>query len=249
MRPKAAVVDGNRHWLAKFPSRQDRGFSVPVIEYATMKLAVECGLDAPEVQLVNVGQNRPVLLIARFDRAAGPQGVTRRHFITALTILGVHESRSPEMAYADIAQRQALYGSPHTVRRQQEELFARMVFNIFVSNDDDHLRNHGFLWNGDGWILSPLYDVVPRAGIATERNLHLGVGAEGRNATLVNAMSKHAMFGLDRPSALGIIDRIWRVAREWRAYFEGWNIPGADIELASSAFRHARDIGGNELGL
>jgi serine/threonine-protein kinase HipA len=249
MRPKAAVAEGDRHWLAKFPSRQDRGFSVPTIEYATMRLAAQCGLDVPEVRLIRVGQNRPVMLIERFDRVLSPGGVTRRHFITALTMLGVHESRSPEMAYTDIAERQALYGAPHTVRKQQAELFARMVFNIFVTNDDDHLRNHGFLWNGDGWVLSPLYDVVPRASIASQRNLHLGLGAEGRNATLVNAMSKHAMFGLDRPAALAIIDRIWRSVREWRTYFEGWGIPAADIEQASSAFRHAGDIGGDRIGL
>lgn len=249
MRPKAAVEDGERHWLAKFPSRQDRGFSVPTIEYATMKLAAECGLDVPEVRLIHVGQRRPVMLIERFDRVPGPQGVTRRHFITALTMLGVHESRSPEMAYTDIAQKQARYGAPHSVRKQQAELFARMVFNIFVSNDDDHLRNHGFLWNDDGWLLSPLYDVVPHASVASQRNLHLGLGAEGRNATLTNAMSKHAMFGVDRPAALAIVDRIWRVVRQWRTYFEGWGVPGADIEQVASAFRHAADIGGDRIGL
>ncbi|MGH8806570.1 MAG: type II toxin-antitoxin system HipA family toxin [Noviherbaspirillum sp.] len=249
MRPKAAVVDGDRHWLAKFPSRQDRGFSVPVIEYACMRLAAECGLDVPEVRLLHVGNDRPVMLIERFDRMKGAAGTTRRHFVTALTLLGVHESRSPEMSYTDIAQKQALYGAPQTIRKQQSELFGRMVFNIFVSNDDDHLRNHGFLWHGDGWVLSPLYDVVPRASLAFQRNLHLGVGAQGRNATLVNAMSKHAMFGLDRPAALAIIDRIWRVVREWRSYFEGWEIPGADIVLAAPAFRHADDIGGKDIGL
>lgn len=248
MRPKAAVLDGDRHWLAKFPSRQDRGFSVPVIEYATMRLAAECGLDVPEVRLVHVGQNRPVMLIERFDRVTGVDGATRRHFVTALTMLGVHESHSPEMSYTDIAEKQALHGSPQTVRKQQAELFARMVFNIFVSNDDDHLRNHGFLWNGDGWVLSPLYDVVPRASVAFSRNLHLGIGTQGRNATLVNAMSKHAMFGLDRPSALAAIDRIWSVVRQWRVYFEGWEIAGTDIEQVAPAFRHAADIGAREIG-
>ncbi len=243
MRPKASVVDDHgRQWLAKFPSRQDRGFSVPVIEYATLKLAAECKLRVPEIQLVEAGRKRPVLLIERFDRVYLAAGVARRHFITALTMLGVHESRSPEMAYTDIAEKQALYGSPGTIKAQQEELFARMVFNIFVSNDDDHLRNHGFLWNGDGWMLSHLYDVVPRPSVASERFLHLGIGTHGRSATLGNAMSKHAMFGLNRPRALATIDRIWRVVRKWRTYFEGWGVPGADIEQVASAFRHAKDI-------
>jgi serine/threonine-protein kinase HipA len=250
MRPKAAVIDAEgRHWLAKFPSPRDQGYSIPVIEYAILRLATACGLDVPAVKLLRVGADRPVVLIERFDREPGPHGPTRRHFITALTLLGVHESRSPEMGYPDIAERQATHGAPGSVRGQQTELFARMVFNVLVSNDDDHLRNHGFLWRGDGWMLSPLYDVVPRPSVATERNLHLNIGAEGRNATLTNAMSRHAVFGLNRKSALAVVDRIWRVVRQWKTYFEKWNVPARDIELVASAFRHADDLGGREIGL
>jgi serine/threonine-protein kinase HipA len=53
-----------------------------------------------------------------------------------------------------------------------------LVFNIFVSNDDDHLRNHAFMPDPrlGGWQLSPLYDVVPRPAVAFERMLHLDVG-------------------------------------------------------------------------
>jgi serine/threonine-protein kinase HipA len=43
-----------------------------------------------------------------------------------------------------------------------EALHRRMVFNVLVSNVDEHLRNHGFLWLGrDGWSLSPVYDLNP----------------------------------------------------------------------------------------
>ena len=157
-------------------------------------------------------------------------------------MLGVHELRSPEMSYVAISEAQRKYGTTGTVVDQQAELFGRMVFNMFVSNDDDHLRNHGFLWQDGGWVLSPLYDVVPRPSFATERFLHLGLGTAGRSATLTNAMSKHASFGLDKSKAEAIVERIWKVVREWRAYFEGWNVPGDDIEKAASAFRHIDDI-------
>lgn len=81
-------------------------------------------------------------------------------------------------------------------KQEREELFARMVFNIFVSNDDDHLRNHGFVRAPHlvGWVLSPLYDVVPRPGVAYERRLHLEVGAQGKLASLDNAMTHFAAF-------------------------------------------------------
>src|SRR3546814_17136977 len=79
--------------------------------------------------------------------------------------------------------------SSDLIASDRHELFARMVFNIMVSNDDDHLRNHAFLFDaqGAGWRLSPLYDVVPRPKLAQERMLHLAVGPQGRLARLDNA--------------------------------------------------------------
>ena len=125
-----------------------------------------------------------------------------------------------------------------------------MVFNILVTNDDDHLRNHGLLWEPEarGWALSPLYDVVPRPTHASERFLHLGIGPQGRLATLTNAMGWAARFGLTRDKALATIDRVWRVVREWKNRFEEYGVPADEIDKISSAFRHARDIGGVELG-
>ena len=82
-----------------------------------------------------------------------------------------------------------------------------------------------------------------------ERRLHLGIGDKGRAATLTNAMSKHAVFGLDRRAALKIIGRIWQTVKQWRTCFETWNIPAREIELIASAFRHANDIGAQAVGL
>ncbi len=101
-----------------------------------------------------------------------------------------------------------------------EQLFARMVFNILVGNDDDHLRNHAFIWvdNVRGWKLSPLYDVLPKPQMGHERYLHLGVGEQGRRATLDNALSHAGQFGLLPAQALSIVDRMARQVREWRVF-------------------------------
>jgi serine/threonine-protein kinase HipA len=97
--------------------------------------------------------------------------------------------------------------------------------------------------------LSPLYDVVPRPTHASERFLHLGIGPQGRLATLTNAMGWAARFGLTRDKALAIVDRLWRVVREWKGRFEDYGVPAVEIDKVSSAFRHAREVGGVELGL
>jgi serine/threonine-protein kinase HipA len=248
MRPKAVIVDEEgRQWLAKFPSTGDNSFNVPAIEYATMKLAELCGLDVPGLRLIDVGQKRTVLLVERFDRVGRKDQTTRKHFVTALTLLGLHESQTANASYGEVALALAKHGAAGTIYAQQAELFARMIFNIFVTNNDDHLRNHGVLWEGAGWKLSPLYDVVPHVEIGTERSLVLSLGEQGRSANVSNAMSKYAQFGLDRNAALAVIDRIWRVVREWKSRFEEFGVAGKDIELVAGAFRHIDDVGGKEI--
>lgn len=245
MRPKASVVDAQGQlWLAKFPSLNER-LNIPVVEEATLRLAGLAGLQVPETRLEEVN-GKTVMLIRRFDRAY-PEGIEhRRHMISALTLLGCDERDSIQKSYVDIADALRMHGPTDRVRTDQEELFGRMIFNIFVTNDDDHLRNHALLWDNatahHGWRLSPLYDVVPRPMVATERYLHLGVGAHGRLATLDNALTSYARFGLDRATALQIIDRIWRVVRQWRGYFEDFKVPGAQIEQIAPAFRHIKTI-------
>jgi serine/threonine-protein kinase HipA len=136
-----------------------------------------------------------------------------------------------------------------SVARDRAELFQRMVFNILVSNDDDHLRNHAFIWSpaGRGWRLSPLYDVVPKPQTATERFLHLGVGAQGRLATLDNALSHAGQFGLNPPEAAKLIVQIALKTREWRNTFERFGATEAQCDKVQTAFLRPRDIGLKEV--
>ena len=160
--------------------------------------------------------------------------------VSALTMLGCHENVSMTKSYWDIADSIRKNAPVGFVAQDQKELFSRMVFNILVTNDDDHLRNHAFLWNSEqkAWRLSPLYDVMPHPMIGTDRNLHLGVGDQGRFANLNNALSGYARFGLSLPEVSDIIDRVWSVTRQWKTCFEDWGVPGLEMEKVSSAFRH-----------
>lgn len=264
-RPKATIRDDyGVLWLAKFDTKKDT-FCVPVIEAATLRLAKECGMTVPEVQTVKIGE-RKVMLIRRFDRYFAAPGMEhtpeilwethpgagtvekRLPFVSGLTLVGCDESQSPTKAYADLADAIGAHCHPKMIMSDRSELFARMVYNIFVSNDDDHLRNHGFICDpnlGD-WRLSPLYDVMPRPGISHERQLHLGVGVSGRLATLDNALSSCGRFGLTNEAALKIIAQVWEKVREWRVYFEGYGVEDADTTKVESAFRHLDDVSSAE---
>jgi serine/threonine-protein kinase HipA len=242
-RPKASVRDGDKNlWLAKFPSAGEE-LKVQEIEEATLRLAAQCGLRVPETRLLDVG-GQPVMLIRRFDRywekAGGGRIEKRRHFVSGLTMLGCDEIEARNKSYGELAQAIDRYCHPSSARDDKRELFARMVYNIFVSNDDDHLRNHGFLWDPalKGWRLSPLYDVVPHPAVGTERFQVLGVGRDGRLATLDNAMSEHALFSLSETEAAMLIARVWDKVREWRMHFAACGASAQSIAQAESAFRH-----------
>ncbi len=243
-RPKAVVSVDGCEWIAKFPSANDR-FNVPMIEYATLELAREAGLGVPQTRIESLTDGRQIMLIERFDRLPLPGGIGRRHMVSALTLLALHEQDSPDSSYAAIADALGQHGVGGRIAADREELFARMVFNILVTNDDDHLRNHAFLYDEQtaGWRLSPLYDVVPKPQAAQERMLHLSVGQQGRLARLDNAMTGAGRFGLLPPAAAAIIDRVVRAVRSWRDTFEQSGVSQRDCDQVATAFRRAADIG------
>lgn len=243
-RPKAVVTVDGSEWIAKFPARNDP-INVPLIEYATLELAREAGLEVPRTRMEDLADGRQVMLIERFDRELLPQGIGRRHMVSALTLLALHEQDAPNSSYAAIADALGVHGVRGQITADRAELFARMVFNILVSNDDDHLRNHAFLYSSDsgGWQLSPLYDVVPKPQVAQERMLHLAVGPQGRAARLDNAMAGAGRFGLLPPDAASIIDRVVSAVRTWRETFDGLGVPARECNKVATAFRPAADIG------
>jgi len=247
-RPKAVVMVDGCEWIAKFPARNDP-FDVPVVERATLELAREAGLTVPRTRLERLADGRQVMLIERFDREPLSRGIGRRHMVSALTLLALHEQDSPDASYAEIADAIGRHGVSGRIGSDRNELFARMVFNLMVSNDDDHLRNHAFLFDpaGDGWRLSPLYDVVPKPQVSHERRLHLSVGPQGRAARLDNALAGAGRFGLLPPDAARIIDGIVRVVRRWRESFEGFGVPARECDAIASAFRRAADVGMREV--
>lgn len=243
-RPKAVLTAEGCEWIAKFPARNDP-FDVPAAERATLELAREAGLAVPPTRLETLADGRQVLLIQRFDREPRARGMGRRHMVSALTLLAKHEQDAPDSSYAEMAAALSQHGVGGAIAPDREELFARMVFNILVSNDDDHLRNHAFLCDpsGRGWRLSPLYDVVPRPQFAQERLLHLAVGPQGRLATLDNALAGGGRFGLLPPDAARIIDRVARVVRSWRETFDRLQVPERLCDQLATAFRRPADIG------
>lgn len=255
-RPKASVreTDG-KLWLAKFPGVNDSAL-IPEIEAATLYMARQCGMRVPTTKVVLIGK-QPVMLIERFDRYWATTGTNsdkkeyRLGFNSALTFLGCTEQENGQKSYADIAQAIHRYVAFKSITEDCEELFRRMVFNIFVTNDDDHLRNHGFIHNPEskGWRLSPLYDVMPRPTVTKSQTRYqsIGVGEQGTLATLDNALTQCLRFRIQPDRAYALMNEVWTAVRQWKQYFEEFGVSAKAIDQAALAMRHIDDVASPEL--
>jgi serine/threonine-protein kinase HipA len=233
--PKAAVVWQGIECIAKF-SREFEAWPTCRIEYAAMQLASLCGIRIAPCHVVHVGP-RDVLLSERFDRACNG---TRYHVVSARTLTGADDPA--QGTYADIAMAMRRFCDVRTLRRDLEELFRRMVFNILINNHDDHLLNHGFVFGTSNrtWRLSPGYDIVPQPRLdrGGPSHLTLGVGEQGRVATMENALSGCETFGLQQKQAKEVIAEMRDILqREWVKANKEAGVPDARIDGLREAYR------------
>lgn len=228
-RPKASVIapDGSL-WIAKFPSKHDET-DVGAWEMVVHDLAKKCNLDVPEAKLEKFSDIGSTYLTKRFDRAGGK----RIHFASAMTLLGRKDGVDAEGAgYLDILSVILSNGAaPHNDRH---ELWRRIVFNMAVSNTDDHLRNHGFLLTKGGWSLSPLYDVNP---VNYGETLSLNVDSESNLISFHLALSVAGKFGLTSSQAEAELREIRGIVETcWRRLAEQYGIKRSQIEEMADAF-------------
>lgn len=157
-RPKACLRDVDQSlWLAKFPSNDDR-YDIGLWEYITYQLARRAGVDMPEARIMRLSERGHTYLARRFDR----QGNARRAYASALTLTDLDNSDGA--SYLDIVQAIENHGVANHIGADLEQMCRRVLFTILLGNRDDHLRNHGFLREGNGWRLSPAFDINPNPG-------------------------------------------------------------------------------------
>lgn len=235
-RPKTTVEFENNLWIAKFPAANDKqNFSK--MEFATMKLAKKSGLNVPDIKLISVG-TQDVFLIKRFDRVYDhkKQDYYRHHFVSGLTLLNVDENDREKWSYVDLAdQMRRWIVNPSS---DLHELFKRIVFNGLVSNTDDHPRNHGFINTGNGYMLSPVYDLVPKPETGTTRYLAMPFGKKGREFNVDNLLSNAEAFDLSNEDAKAIYENLKSTTSNWRSFFTASGLANADMHYLENAFNH-----------
>jgi serine/threonine-protein kinase HipA len=228
-RPKASVIDrdGNLS-IAKFPQQNDL---VPVSawEAVALTLAAKAGIPTPDWRLDKVG-GRNVLLLRRFDR----QDEKRLPFLSAMSMLDAVDG-DPH-SYLEIADAIRQYGAK--AEEDCAQLWRRVVFNILISNTDDHLRNHAFLYRPGGWRLAPAYDLNPVPVEIKPRVLTTAIDEVDGTASLDLALETAAHYKLTPNQAQTIVRAVGAAVSRWRDTAKSLGLSSTEIDRMSSAFEH-----------
>lgn len=229
-RPKASVRDRDgRLMIAKFPHTND-DFDAVRWEAVALALAARAKLEIPGWRLAEIGE-RHVLLLHRFDREDG----ARIPFLSAMSMLAAsdHDTRS-YLEFVDVLRQHG--AAP---REDMRLLWRRIVFNVLISNTDDHLRNHGFLYSGpNGWRLAPAYDLNPVPTDIKPRVLATTIDLDDDTASLDLALCVAEYFGLAADQARSTAQEVGQAVSGWREAAAGLGLTRTEIDRMASAFDH-----------
>ncbi len=230
-RPKANVIDEHGDlWIAKFPSKGDTNDKA-AWEFLAYKLALIAGIEISESRIEKISGKYHTFFTKRFDRLKGE----RIHFSSAMTMTGNNEETIKEKpaSYIDIAEFIQYTGSNN--KKDLNQLWKRIVFNIAISNTDDHLRNHGFLLARQGWVLSPAFDINPSI---EKDGLALNIDSENNALDFELAKSVGEYFQLTLPEMETIITEVKTAVSCWKVVAQDIGISRAEQEVMASAFRY-----------
>lgn len=229
-RPKASVIDqGGRLSIAKFPKEID-DYSIETWEEIAFRLAERAGIVTPAHELLQVA-GKAVLLSRRFDRS----GTSRVPFLSAMAMTGSTDGQRG--SYPEIVDTLTRYGA--RAKADAQALYRRVAFNVLISNVDDHLRNHGFLWLGKaGWSLSPAYDLNPVPTDLKARVLTTNIDLDEGTCSIDLLEEASEYFGLSLAAARGIIKEVATATATWRQTASEVGARSSEIARMASAFEH-----------
>lgn len=228
-RPKANVLDESKQlWIAKFPSKNDT-INKAAWEFLAYQLALKAGVNMSLSRIEKISGPYHTFYTKRFDR----DQKERIHFASAMTMTGNNEDtiRDDPKSYLDIADFIQTHGANVEVNLHQ--LWRRIVFNIAISNTDDHLRNHGFILSETGWKLSPAYDINPSID---KNGLALNIDMDNNALELELAKSVGIFFRLSPKQMSTIIKEVTDSVKHWKKIADRIGIPNSEQEIMQAAF-------------
>ena len=229
-RPKASVLDEKgRLWIAKFPSRNDT-HDTGAWEMVLHGIAKASGIHVPESKLLKLSGRHHTFLSKRFDRTYDNK---RIHFASAMTLLGHNDGDDfhEGVSYLEMLEFISRYSPEST--EDFEQLWRRILFNVLVSNTDDHLRNHGFLLSSEGWRLSPAFDMNPNE---YGSGLKLNISENDNSLDIDLVMSVAPLFKLTSEKAVKILKNMKTNTSKWIDIAKNIGLTNHEREMMKNAF-------------
>lgn len=233
-RPKSAVYDNKILSIAKYSSIKDE-LPVERMEVAILQVAEDVGIRASTARLELKDSSHPVAIIHRFDR----NGSNRVPYVSGRSFINVLDDKEP-VFYTDIADvMRGHCGNGEQTQVELKELYRRILFTILVSNTDDHMKNHGFLWMQPGrWGLSPAFDINPQP--FGRSHLKTGISEfSGLQASIEAAIEVASLFEVEEQVASTMASEMsTKIQNTWRQRCAQVGMTDRDILNYESAFEH-----------
>lgn len=233
-RPKASVYDQHGTiFIAKFPKETD-AYSIERWEAIALDMASQAGIRVADHDLIEVA-GHTVFLSRRFDRIR-VRNETENHRIPFMSAMSMteHNDGDRDCSYLEIVE--ALDERGAKPEEDRTELFRRIAFTILTSNNDDHFRNHGFLWAGKhGWTLSPAYDINPVANSSGVLSTRIDLDESTASIELLRSVAE---FFIPMTTADAVIQQCANVVRRWRDFARARHAPNNEIKFMETAFEH-----------
>jgi serine/threonine-protein kinase HipA len=230
-RPKADVVDTKgRQWIAKFPSQQD-DYDVGLWEMIVHELAVKAKINVPNASVKRLGSAYHTYLSQRFDRTEDHK---RIHYASAMTLLQRTDGDDAGTGASYLELVNFIKSECADAKSNLEELFRRVLFSVCVSNTDDHLRNHGFIYTAAGWTLSPAFDINANE---TGTGLKLNIDEHDNSLDLGLVMKTAPHYLLSNERAEEIKTEVAHAVAGWKATAQKYSVPASEIGRKASAFK------------
>ena len=215
-RPKALVTDGDTHYLAKFNRLSGDPYNNARVELACLEMARAAGLDVARGRVVEGVNDRDVLLLERFDIAADGH---RHHLVTVNSLLKEESTERDSglpFRYDDVAEMLSRYSD--AIEPDLRQLARLTLFNRAINNTDDHSRNFSLIHRGDGYRLSPAYDVVPNLVVGEYHAAGFGYGTRPPSPSEMPRLGK--VFGLSKPWMRTCAEEVVAALAGWPGFAE-----------------------------
>lgn len=230
-RPKASVIDARKQlWIAKFPSLYDDS-DVGAWEMLAHQLGKTAGIVMADAMIKRFNSENHTFLSRRFDRT---EKGNRIHFASAMTLLQGKDGDDCTSGVSYLHLAEFLMREGAQPDRDLEQLWRRILFSVCISNVDDHLRNHGFLLQPNGWVLSPAYDINP---VPYSDGLKLNISESDNTQSLDLVKSVAPYFRISNSRADALISEMLKIIREWRKSAAHLGISQSEQRQMASAFR------------